>query len=340
MTGLYGYAGNILHVDLTSGAIRKEPLSAELAKTFIGGLGINSKLAYELIKPGIDPLSPENVLIFGAGPLVGTLAPAGGRTDATGKSPLTGFLGVANAGNSVAAMLKYAGYDHLVISGRAQKPVYLKVFDEDIEICDASHLWGRDILETTDAIWAELGNCWVNCIGPSGEKLVRYACIMGNKRSAHSRTGLGAVMGSKNLKAIAVRGTRGIAVADEKRFMNLVNGMLEAISKSPLVQPWRTLGFVMAFEGYSAMGYFTTKNASQGYPEMPQTFSQEEYLQRIAKTSYACLACPLGCKTVVGVKGGKYEGLTLQVSSLGAQVGYHSFPAVENWEEVAKCVEL
>lgn len=340
MKNAYGYAGNIVYVNLTEQTIKKEPLDKELAKTFIGGMGINSKLAYELVKPGTEPFSPENVLIFGAGPLVGTLAPGSSRTDATSKSPLTGFLGMANAGISVGAMLKYAGYDHLVITGRAEKPIYLKVFDDNIEILDASHLWGKDLWETTDAIWSELGDCWVSCIGPGGENLVRYASIMNNKRAGHSRAGLGAVMGSKNLKAIAARGTKGIEVADGKKFMELVNELLERIMKSPLVEMWRNLGFTMAFEGYSAMGYFLAKNFSQGCLETPQVFSQKEYRERIVKRSYACLGCPIGCKNLVEIEDGKYAGLTFRVSSLGSQVGYHLVPGVENWDEVVKCVEL
>ena len=171
----HGYAGSILYVDLTSKTIKKEKLGEELIRNYIGNLGINTKLAYDLIKPGTNPLSPENRIILGTGPLGGTVAPACSRSNANYKSPLTHLFGSANAGDSIALMLKFAGYDHLVISGKAQGPVYLKIDDDNVEILDATHLWGKDVFETTDSLWAELGDNWVNCIGPAGENQVRFA---------------------------------------------------------------------------------------------------------------------------------------------------------------------
>ena len=335
-----GYAGGILYVNLSDGSIKKEPLDKDTATRFIGGMGVNSKLAYDLIPPGTDPFSPQNAVIYGAGPFVGTLVPASGRVDISGRSPLTGLLGMANGGNSIGAMLKYAGYDHLVISGRAEKPVYLKVFDDEIEVCDARDLWGKDVWEASDQLWEELGECWVSCIGRGGEKLVRFACVIDNKRAAYSRTGLGAVLGSKNLKAIAVRGSKGIEVADPKGFMELVDGLLERIAASPLVEMWRTLGFTMAFDGYSKAGLFLTKNFTRGCLEISDALSQKEYCERVVKAPYACLACPIGCKQQVELKGGNYSGLSFKISSLGAQAGYHSSPGVDSWDEIVKCVEL
>lgn len=335
----YGYAGNILYVNLTDGSVRKEPLGEDLARAFIGGMGIGGKLAYDLIKPGSDSLSPDNVLTYGAGPFVGTLVPGASKVDAIGKSPLIGFLGVAGCGNSIGVMLKYAGYDHLVITGRAETPVYLKIFDDEIQVHDASHLWGKGVWETTDALWEELGDCWVSCIGPGGEALVRYACITDNKLGMYSRGGLGAVMGSKNLKAIAVRGTKGIQVADGRRFKKIVDEVRENIDKSRLTGMWRQLGFMMALDGYSATGLTLLKNFSQGYEELPRLFSQQEYVDRIFESPYACTSCPVGCKATVNVKDGKYAGLTFNISSPGAQVIWHTFSGVENWDEVVKCVE-
>jgi len=325
---LHGYAGTILYVDLASKKIKREPLSEELIKGYIGCLGINTKLAYDLIEPGIDPLSPKNCLIFGTGPLGGTLVPACSRSEATGKSPLTHIFGTSNSGDSVALMLKFAGYDHLVISGKAEGPVYLRIDDNDVEICDADHLWGKDIFETTDILWEELGDYWVNCIGPGGENLVRYASLITNKQSVHGRTGMGAVMGSKNLKAIAAKGSKGISVADEREFFKIVEEKLENIKTSPVTQMWRELGFVVAFPAYGSTGLFERYNYA------------EEYKGHVVKRAYACPFCPVGCKQVVEIKDGKYAGLNYKVAALGSQVGYHDQGGIENWDEVVKCVEL
>lgn len=249
----HGYAGNILYVDLTSKTIKKEKLSEELIRNYIGNIGINTKLAYDLVKPGSDPLSPENCIILGTGPLGGTVAPACSRSNANYKSPLTHLFGSTNAGDSIALMLKFAGYDHLVVSGKAQGPVYLKVKDDDLEILDATHLWGKDVFKTTEYLWAELGgDNWVNCIGPAGENLVRFAASVTNKHALYGRTGIGAVMGSKNLKAIVAKGSKGITVSDRKSFMDIVEGLLEKIKTNAGTELWRKFGFVVAFPIYGS----------------------------------------------------------------------------------------
>lgn len=336
----HGYAGAILYVDLTRKTVRKEPLSEGLIRKYIGSIGINTKLAYDLIKPGIDPLSPDNRLILGMGPLGGTLAPACSRSNANSKSPLTHLFGSANAGDSVSLMLKFAGYDHLVISGRAEKPVYLKIDDDTVEICEAGHLWGKDVFETTDRLWSELGDFWVNCIGPAGENLVRYAAAVANKHSLYGRTGMGAVMGSKNLKAIAARGTKEITIADEKAFFQIVEELLEKIKASPATQMWRDLGFLVAFPAYGANGLFERNNYADGFANLAEAFSQQEYKARFVKRAYACPGCPVGCRQVVELKDGKYAGLNFKAAALGSQVGYHNLSGVENWDEVVNCVEL
>jgi len=311
MGTMYGYAGSILYVDLTNGSVRKEPVTEEMARAFIGGMGINAKLAYDLIKPGIDPLSAENVLIYGAGPFVGTLVPAGSRCDATGKSPLTGFLSYANSGHSIGTGLKYSGYDHLVITGRAERPVYLKIFDDDIEIRDAGHLWGKDVYEATDSIWDELGDCWVSCIGPGGENLVRYACVMTNKW-----------------------------VADRKKFKSIVDELLGRLTQSPAVKLWRSGGWSEGFlTVYTEAGQFATKNWTQGYPDITQTFKTKD-LQEMLIGNYACPGCPLGDKTRVQIKQGKYAGSTMQMPAPPSQVAWHVTAGVESWEETFRCVDL
>jgi len=229
----YGYAGTILYVDLTSGQIRKEPLDIDVARKYLGGAGVNYKLACDLIKPGEDPLSPDSPIIIGVGPLVGTIVPSAGKVQVTVKFPLPASedgrycVSTATSGSDkFGCMLKNAGYDHVVITGRAKGPVYLKIVDDDVEICDATDLWGRkDIYETTDELNDRHGSCGVFAIGRAGENLVRFSMAFCDFRRHLGRSGLGAVMGSKNLKAVVVRGTKGIKVKDSRRLMKAANGV-------------------------------------------------------------------------------------------------------------------
>ncbi|MFC1857004.1 aldehyde ferredoxin oxidoreductase family protein [Thermodesulfobacteriota bacterium] len=336
----HGYAGSILYVDLTSGNIRKESIDEELIRNYIGNLGINTKLTYDLIEPGTDPLSPENQIILGTGPLAGTTAPACCRSNANFKSPLTNFFGSTNSGESVALMMKFAGYDYLVVGGRADRPVYLKIDDDDVAIMDAGHLWGKDIFETTDILWKDLGDYWVNCIGPAGENMVKYAVSVTNKHSVYGRTGIGALMGSKNLKAIVSRGSKGITLASPDDFFKMVGTFLEKIKTGPATALWRDLGFVVAFPAYSQFGLFERYNYAEGFADLADIFSKEEYKRRIVKRAYACPGCPVGCKQVVEMKEGAFAGLNYKVAALGSQVGYHNNAGVDNWDDLVKCVEL
>jgi aldehyde:ferredoxin oxidoreductase len=338
-----GYAGTVLYIDLTNHSVRKEALDIEMARSFIGGMGINSKLAWDLIKPGIDPLSPENVLVFGAGPFVGTLIPGFPRSDAISKSPLTGFMGQSGSGNSIGAMLRYAGYDHLVITGQAEKPVYLVINDDEILLKDGAHLWGMDALDTTDRIQSTLGDHWISTIGPAGENLVRFASIIENKFSMLGRTGLGAIMGSKNLKAIAVRGTKGIEVYRRRELRKQILELRERIAQNPLVDLWRNEGKII--DGYvgawSKRGLYLTKNFAQGFPENATSlFTQREYAKRIWKTYAACLGCVVGCKGVNTIKGGEYAGLTLKISNPSGTPPTFNICGIRSWEDGVKCHEL
>ncbi|MEE8442984.1 MAG: aldehyde ferredoxin oxidoreductase family protein [Dehalococcoidia bacterium] len=317
-----GFAGANLHVDLTSGKVKRVPIDSGFVRSYIGGLGIASRLLSDMVPPGTDPLSPENVLIFASGPLTGTLAPGAARVYAMAKSPLSGLLGTSNGGHSAGIMLKYAGYDNLVITGRAERPVYIKVSDEDVEIVDAGHIWGKDTWQTVDILVEEIGRYAISCIGPAGENLVRFANIMSNKRSGFNKTGLGAVMGSKNLKAIAVRGTKGVEVEDRRGFRKLVDALLAGFAASPETTSWRQYG--------SAARWKADKEG----------FGREEFRQRVWKRYYACLACPVACKHDVHLRGGSYDGLAFHISGLPSLSGHHQMAGMENWDELSKCVEL
>ncbi len=228
------YCGRILQVDLTTGKTGRVQLEPELAHDFIGDIGISLKLAYDLIKPGIEPLSPSNVIILGAGPLVGTKAPSAVRCSVVTKNPVNGTLSFGNTGMSLGRRLKHAGYDNVIITGRADRPVILRIWNDDIEICDARNLWGKDIYQTTEHLWQELGRTYsIAAIGPAGENLVRISIALVDKMASLGMGGLAAVMGSKNLKAIAVGGTGRVEVACPERFEKAVSPILKAYRADP-----------------------------------------------------------------------------------------------------------
>jgi len=198
------YTGKLLRVNLSTGEIKTEQLDTDLARKFLGGRGLASKMLYDEIDPKVDPLSPENRIIFATGPLTGTNAPTGGRYMVITKGPLTGTIASSNSGGFFGAELKFAGYDMIILEGKADKPVYLSIHDDEVQLKDATQLWGKDVFETTDTLANEFGDgkARVSCIGPGGENLVKFAAVMNDKHRAAGRTGVGAVMGSKNLKAI------------------------------------------------------------------------------------------------------------------------------------------
>lgn len=261
-----GYMGQILRVDLTREKVVIEPLPHELVLGYLGGTGFAARILFDELGPGIDALSPENELIFATGPLTGTLWPSAGRWAAYAKSPLTGIWGESHCGGFLGPQLKYAGYDLLVLKGRAKKPVYLWIDDDLVELLDARELWGRNTAETTDAIREKHGDreIEVACIGQAGENLVRFACIMNNYQDALGRTGLGAVMGSKRLKAVAVRGTKTVRAADEERFMELVEDAHQRVLKQPQAQQMTKYGTPLLVAYKSKIGELPTRNHQTG----------------------------------------------------------------------------
>jgi aldehyde:ferredoxin oxidoreductase len=238
MTYLYG--GTILRVDLSTGSIEKQSTAA-YTNEWLGGRGFNTRILYKELKPGIDALSPENLLIFSVGPLTGSMFPGSGRVEVAAKSPVTGIQGMSNMGGYWGPELKYAGYDSIIVKGKAPKPVYIAINNDSIWVKDASHIWGLDTYKTQDVLQEELGDpeVEVTCIGPGSENLVAYGSIQTRMGNAAGRTGMGTVMGSKNLKAIAVRGTKGVSVADPDRFLEICLKALEV--QKPLIDNARTV---------------------------------------------------------------------------------------------------
>ena len=224
-----GYTGKMLFVDLRKGKIGEQELTEEVAKRFIGGYGIGARVLYDLMKSGVDPLGPDNVLGFVTGPLNGTGALFGGRYAVVCKSPASGGWNDANSGGYFGPELKKAGFDAVFISGSADKPVYLWIQDGKSEIRDASKLWGKDCTETEEALITETGEERLRAavIGPAGERLSLMACVMNDRHRAAARGGLGAVMGSKKLKAVAVRGTGAVPVADAEKLKEINRSVVE-----------------------------------------------------------------------------------------------------------------
>ncbi len=234
MSKYYGWAGTILNVDLTKGRIEKELLSPVLARKYLGASGLNSAKVFELVKPEVDALSPKNVLIFGTGPLTGTLAPGSSRLTVTSKSPKNNTFGDANIGGFFSVELKFAGYDQLILFGKARRPVYLWIDDDEVELRDASSLWGKSTWDTARMIKEEVGDPFIQvvCIGQGGENLSKVATIMCPTKRAAGRSGMGAVMGSKNLKAIAVRGSKEVAIARPDEFLKVCMELRQTVIES------------------------------------------------------------------------------------------------------------
>jgi aldehyde:ferredoxin oxidoreductase len=280
-----GYAGRILFVDLTSGNTRKETLDTELIKDLIGGYGINNKLAYDLMPKGVDPLSPENLIIIGAGPFAGTLVPGAAKLLATTRFPINGAFATAAGGGSFAQMLKSAGYDHVVISGRSPRPVYLRIAEDKVDLLDATELWGRDTFETTDYLRRRYEPGSVIPIGQAGENLVKISITAVDKAGTLGRGGLPAVMGAKNLKAIVVQqGDREVNTAHRLNLQKLVNSLHERMMKWPSRQ------------------YIIENGLMPTPPEIAE-------LHQKTRQPLACPSCPLADKEVVRLTEGPYAGL-------------------------------
>ena len=310
---IYAYAGNVLRVDLTKEKVIKQPLRREWARLFLGGSGINDWVLYNEVRPEVRPLEPENRLIFGVGPLAGTILPLGSKTKVTTRSPLTGIFGDTAAGGMWGPELKHAGYDHIVVQGKASKPAYLWIDDDHVEIRDASHLWGKDVFETNDIIKEDLGDEEVSiaAIGPGGENLVKFASIIFNRYRAAGRTGAGCVMGSKKLKAIAVRGTKGIRIAEPDEFENYCQKARERADPrdNPLLKILSKYGTIGIMPIYNEIGCLSVRNFQDVSWDKIDSFDPEKLLERYVKRSLACSPnCFIHCSHWWEIKEGRFAG--------------------------------
>lgn len=295
---MYGWAGTILRVDLTRKKIMKEPLSDDLAYNYIGGTGIGTKILYDEVPPEIGPLDPEARVIICTGPLTGTLAPSSGRYGVVLKAPDSGVYGDTNGGGTFSPELRWAGYDLVVIQGRAEKPVYLWIDDDFIELRDAGHLWGKDTWETQKIIRQELGDPEIKTlkIGAAGENVTNGGCLIADLSRAAGHCAAGSAFGAKKLKAIAVRGTKGNAIAKPQEFEKYVEELIERIQRDPMydmVSKWGTPWYVTDFMALA------TKSSD---------LLAEQGFGKSFKKSTGCFSCPLHCSHWYRVDTGPYAG--------------------------------
>lgn len=306
----YGWNKKVLKVNLTIGNISTKSISEEVLKNYLGGRGINIKALYDTTNKNTDPLGPDNPLIFGTGPLTGTIVPSSGRHNITARSPLTGILGDSNSGGFWGAELKQAGYDQIIITGKAERPVYLKIINEKVEICNAEHLWGKNVWETEKLIKEELedNDVQIASIGQAGENLVKISGIMNNLSRAAGRTGMGAVMGSKKLKAVVVRGNKGIGVYDLKRFSESVEEMIKNIYSSPYYEARSSYGTTMLVELNNRLGNLPFRNSQGSYYKDAEKISGELLYDKHVTKLKACFSCPVHCSRYYKVKSGPFAG--------------------------------
>ncbi len=308
-----GYAGRIGFVDLSTGEIKEEELEEKIARDFVGGYGLGVRILFERQKAGVDPLGPENILGFTTGPLTGTPVPSGSRYMTVCKSPLTGGWADANSGGYFGSELKSAGWDAIFISGIAPSPKYLLVTNEEIKLKDASHLWGKDTSETEDILRQELGDpkIRVACIGPASEKLSLISGIVNDKGRLTARSGVGAVMGSKKLKAVVVRGKKKAAVADKDRLNQLRQDFLKQLRESPpgmakLLKDFGTCGLT---ESLVMGGATPIKNwllaGKQAFPTVDK-IADAGAVTKYQVKRFSCANCPIGCGGILSVTTGPY----------------------------------
>jgi len=324
----------IAYIDLSTGEVEVSPIPIEMRKLYLGGRGLDMYLLYSHLKPGVDALGPDNVLTVSAGLLSGTLASASARTHIGAKSPLTGFIGSSNMGGFFAPELRWAGFDHLVIKGKADGPVYLWIHDGEIEVRDASDFWGEDIPATQTLIREELNDPEIQalCIGVAGEKLVRFANVMTGVKNAAGRSGMGAVMGSKNLKAIAVRGTMDIEIRFPEEALEYNAQLIEHIGSTKFAQIMQKWGTMFIYGVTNTTGLVRTRNFQLN--QQVGGNIEAEHIEEYSLGTEGCYGCIIHCRHKYLIKDGPYAGTygegpeyTSQ-GAFGMEVGCNNFETV------------
>ncbi|KXA97791.1 hypothetical protein AKJ38_00275 [candidate division MSBL1 archaeon SCGC-AAA259I14] len=319
MSVLKGYSGRGLRVNPSDEEISKETLDSKVLKKYLGGAGLGTKILFDELESGIDPLAGENKLIFLTGPLNGTLMPLAKGHIVVSKSPLSGTVCKSSSGGLFGAEMKSAGFDYIILEGKSETPVYLLVSSNGVEIKDAQYLWGKTTHETEDLIKnREQGNLQragerdvcVSSIGPAGENLVRFACIINEKHNAAGRGGLGAVMGSKKVKAIAVRGRKDIPIANVNRLVKLREEMLDKMKDSSFGEGFSKFGTTDTVPVANIHGIYPTRNFQEGVFEPFEDFDPKEIVDKYAIRDKSCFGCPIHCNKVVKLTNNSGETIT------------------------------
>lgn len=305
---MQGWTGKILDINLTDGKTETIPLDMQVARLFLGGRGLGARLLWDLVGPEVEPLSPENALIFTTGPITASGSQTSNRFNVSSKSPLTGTILHSNSGGWWGMQFKRTGYDALIVRGRAETPLMIEVTPDGVALKDAAHLWGKGVFETTKALGQDRNRRNVLCIGPAGENLVHFAAIMNDKERSLARGGPGAVMGSKNLKAIVVSGTHKNKPADQDQFKFLLYETGKLLKASPLTsQALPEFGTAVIMNVINEIGALPTRNFQQGQFENADKISGEAITEDILVKNQACWACPITCTRITETDHG-HEG--------------------------------
>jgi aldehyde:ferredoxin oxidoreductase len=337
---MYGWTGKLLRVDLSKKKTIVQDIPKKMLVNFLGSAGLNAKILYDEVDASIDPYDPENRLIFGFGPLCGTLAPSSSRYTITTKGPLSFAFSDSNSGGHFGPEVKFAGYDNIVFQGIADKPVYLWINDSEIEIRDASHLWGKDTWESEEIIRKDIGDPDVKIalIGPAGENLIRYAAVINDHARAAGWGGVGAVMGSKKLKAIAVKGTKGLKIADTDIFAKKCLESFDLIAKSPRMntvgfygKPWLNWLRNEVQKSNPVKNYQLPRVPTEEFPKV----GLEAFKEIIVKWK-SCFNCPMHCSHIVKAKAGPFageigEGFEYNQMIDGQMMGIYDLNFVVKW---------
>lgn len=339
-----GYAEKILHVDLAREQTMEVPFPEEWKRAYIGGRGLGVRILMDMVNPKIDPLDPENVLIFASGPVAGSGFPMGTRYDVITKSPLTGTTTSANSGGKFGTSMKRAGYDAVVIQGRAERPVYILIDDGHAEIRDASALWGMTTGETTTALQEDIGDpgLSVACIGPAGERLVRFAVVINETSRAAGRGGVGAVMGSKNVKAVAARGSGRITVADRDRFRTLKAEITAKIRENAISgEGLPRFGTAVLVNIINENYILPTRNFQSGHFPAAENVSGERMADTILSGKTGCQACIIQCGREIDLKGKEMTGPEYEtIWAFGPDCGIDDLAAISEANALANDLGL
>ena len=304
-----GFMGKILRVNLTKGSISEERIPEDKMRKYLGGVGIATSYLYEEVPAGVDPLGADNKLIFMTGPLTGTISASAARYSVVAKSPLTGIWGHGNSGGNFGPMLKRSGYDGIIIEGVSPKPVYLEIADGKATLKDAGHLWGKSVNETEDIIQkGAVPKPITASIGQAGENLVRYSAIMNNSHRAVGRCGLGAVMGSKKLKAVVCSGKTKIELHDSEEFKKISKKQIGYLNESVLKVGFEAFGTNLVADMVNARGGYPTLNWQKGVFDQIEEMNGQAMTEKVLVKELACFGCPIACGRGTAIKEGKWAG--------------------------------